>query len=579
MCDLTAVYISRAYYTRVGSTSQASDLALLRIELQYYRHDNIADALHDSFKQETAQDASSLAVRLQDAEKLVEKLHAKAEETKAEEEAKAEEAAAKAAAKAAGEDVDDDDDDDEDGEDGEDGGEEDADGKGGTATIVVRAKTWQEWEAESQAAAERASVLAAEATVMRKSAEAAAASESAVTSVLVGELARIVYAHSQPRSKARALLCHVYSYALHGEFLKARDLLLMSHLQESIQLADVETQVLFNRTMAQLGICSLRAGRIEEAHGCLTELCAPGRTRELLAQGLLRTRFSEKSEEEQAIERRRILPYHMHINLELLECCHLTAAMLLEVPNMAAAALDVKRRVISRHFRYKYRDYFLRSVCTGPPEQSREFVLTAARHVLDGDWQKATQLLTELPIWKLLPQPEDVKTVLRARVPEVTLRTYLFSYSGQYRALTLTRLADMFSMPQSRVHSLVSSMIISGELRASFESADVLVMHETDSSSLHAMSLRLADKLSALVDSNERLLARAGGSAVEDKSSGKKHHGRGRRDGRDDRRRDRRSAGSSSSSRRGRSDDGWRPGGSKEDTVRKAWSGEQVRRY
>jgi translation initiation factor 3 subunit C len=117
---------------------------------------------------------------------------------------------------------------------------------------------------------------------------------------------------------------------------------------------------------------------IQDAHNSLSEICSGGKIKELLAQGTS-SRHTERSAEQERIEKARQIPHHMYINLELVECAHFVSAMLLEVPNMAANAHDIKRKVISRAFR-KLLDYFDRQAFSGPPENTRESVVAAARY-------------------------------------------------------------------------------------------------------------------------------------------------------------------------------------------------------
>ncbi|KAJ5273498.1 Eukaryotic translation initiation factor 3 subunit C [Penicillium angulare] len=333
--------------------------------------------------------------------------------------------------------------------------------------------------------------------------------EAGDVSVLLQTLCSYLFQNSDGIIRARSMLCQIYFLALHDEYFRSRDLMLMSHLSENISNFDVSTQILFNRTLVQIGLCAFRAGLIYEAQNTLGEICGSGRQKELLAQGIILQRYSTVTPEQERLERQRQLPFHMHINLELLECIYLTSSMFLEVPLMAqtSSAPEIRRRMISKTFR-RMLDYNERQVFTGPPENTRDGVIMSAKFLAAGDWKKAAEMLASIKIWDLMPQPEKVKEMLSQQTQEEGLRTYLFTYAPFYDSLAISSLSDMFELSTKKITAIISRMISHEELGAALDQVnDVIVFRKgVELSRLQSQIVTLADKSMGLLESNEKTL-------------------------------------------------------------------------
>ncbi|CAJ0845897.1 13880_t:CDS:2 [Entrophospora sp. SA101] len=327
------------------------------------------------------------------------------------------------------------------------------------------------------------------------------------SSDLIHALCVYLYKNGESLLRTRAMLCHIYHHALHNRFYTARDMLLMSHLQDTIHQSDVGTQILHNRTMVQVGLCAFREGMIKEAQSCLMEICGSGRVKELLAQGLQLQKYALPPEQEK-LDKQRQLPFHMHINFELLECVYLTCSMLLEIPSMAAADSnpEARKKIISKPFR-KLLEYSEKQVFSGPAENTRDHIMGAAKALAVGEWQRSQELIGAIKIWDLMPEKKKIIEMLNHKIQEEGLRTYLFTYSTYYANLGLEQLSNMFSLPVNNVTSIVSKMIWNEELAASLDQVEnAIVLHRVEPTKVQQLALMLAEKVVTFVEANEKLL-------------------------------------------------------------------------
>ncbi|KAG8430263.1 hypothetical protein GDO86_018127, partial [Hymenochirus boettgeri] len=276
--------------------------------------------------------------------------------------------------------------------------------------------------------------------------------EAEDSAILMDRLCKYIYSKDRTdRIRTCAILCHIYHHALHNRWFQARDLMLMSHLQDNIQHADPPVQVTIS------GICAFRQGMIRDAHNALLDIQS--------------TRTGRHE-------------------------------------------FNARRRMISKQFHHQLR-VGERQPLLGPPESMREHVVAASKAMKMGDWKTCRNFIINekmnAKVWDLFPEAERVRNMLKDT--EESLRTYLFTYSSVYDSIRMGILSDMFQLEIPTVHSIISKMIINEELMASLDQpTQTVVMHGTEPSSLQNTALQLAEKLGTLVENNERIFDHKQGS-------------------------------------------------------------------
>ncbi|KAJ1607899.1 hypothetical protein OJ253_2141 [Cryptosporidium canis] len=340
-------------------------------------------------------------------------------------------------------------------------------------------------------------------------------------SELITELVGNVYKYGDSKDKLRVLIQHVYNMALHDNYNEAVNLFQSIGVYDMALGSDVSIQILYNRSLVQLGLSAFRLGQISEAQQLLSEICMPNRNRELLAQGMSNMKSQERTPEQERAEKRRLLPYHMHLSLEVIDCIYLICSMLLEVPYLAyhkslinqneSGSSHIKLRPISKQFR-RLLEQYERQPITGPPESLRDTIIAATRSLQLGKWRECRDYLFSLSIWDY--SQEDMKQTqarLEMNIKQEALRTYLFTYGHLYSSYSVRNLTEMFQLPREKIHSLLSKMMLKNELQALWDqTGEFVLLNHRQASKIQSDSLVVADKLLQLLDCNESMISSKG---------------------------------------------------------------------
>lgn len=308
------------------------------------------------------------------------------------------------------------------------------------------------------------------------------------TEQLIESLVELINKEGEPREVVFANLMAGFHHALHGRYEKASELLEKANSNSAQN--DIIIQVYSNRLLIQIGLSEFYNGKTESSFKTLNEIVSTHRLKDILAQSL--TISKEKITSQERDERRRSIPYHMHINTDVIETVYFICAMLIDIPKMALNPQDPDKFTISKYFK-KLMEFHERQASSGLTEGFREFIIAAADKLRKGYWREAYDVLDNLEAWNYVPRKVQVKSLLLENLKECGMITYVLTYGKFYENFSKKQLSEKFNMDVTRVEKSLQPLISSGEVNASWN-GEYLVLDLVSVSRIQFLSERIKEK-------------------------------------------------------------------------------------
>lgn len=343
---------------------------------------------------------------------------------------------------------------------------------------------------------------------------------------------------ASPVYRKRAALMQAYYYATSNQFFRARDILHLTHVQTTIHTSEPGVQVLFNRAIVQLGLAAFRSGLLEETQTILNEVVTSPHTRELLGQGRIYFSNSNNSSNDSASsEKGKYVPFHMHVNIELVDAVYYIASLLFEVPLMALQAYqsstpgaiayanseaqlqaqNVKKNV-SRSFK-RILEYTERQYFQGPAEETRDHVFEAYNFLVKFDWKSASKVLSDLRVWNMMPGISVTNAEGKSGLESLTemlvetcklqaLKTWTYVNSGIIKNYSVKKLSARFEIDESLVCNTIGGLIYREEIRGYLKfnkDGSRTVVFEKNENGMGEIVRGLTDRVNTILERNEKL--------------------------------------------------------------------------
>lgn len=370
--------------------------------------------------------------------------------------------------------------------------------------------------------------------------EAQDSSNTLQTNLLIDNLCSHLYQHASGIQSSiyrkRAALMQSFYYSISNQFFRARDILHLTHVQTTIHTSEPGVQVLFNRAIVQLGLAAFRSGLSEEAQIILNEIVTSANTRDLLGQSKIYFSNSQTPAPEVGPnEKGKYVPFHMHVNIELIDSVYYIASLFVEVPLMALqsyqsstpGAINVanseaqqaqNKKTVSRSFK-RILDYTERQYFQGPAEETRDHVFEAYNKLVKFNWKSASKILADLKVWGMMPGVsitnaegnsgiELLNEMLTVQCKNVALKTWAYVNAGIVKNYSVRKLATRFDIDENKVCSSLGGLIHREEIRGSLkfnEDGSKSIVFNKKEDGMCEIVRDLTDCVNSILERNEKL--------------------------------------------------------------------------
>ena len=318
-----------------------------------------------------------------------------------------------------------------------------------------------------------------------------------------------IYKTLDEESKVKVMLYQIYFLCVRNDYESATKLFNSSNIYELISLFKNEAlKVLFNRTLAQLGLCAFKNLDLEEVLKYLTPLCTKGPTKlkDYLSQSY--TKDSEKNALFDRGDKMRAIPSLMRINTNDIDTIFYLSSMIYDVPKILSEKIYGKENGENNsnnsHAFERLFFNFQRQQFNGPSNIDKDKILAMTTLLMKGDWKKCTQEIKNL---NLIKKYNILQDKLFELIKRTALKCFILFYMNEYESFDSGKLSKRYEIKEYEVKIIINDMILTGKLKAKWND-NFLMVKNNDRDSILNMK-KLIENIQIITNQNLELMQTA----------------------------------------------------------------------